>query len=115
MRSTIVFLGQDYDRNSRWLSQAAEWSGINRIERARYTVRHDESITVELLAEDAFAVFNAPDECLTENQLLRKRLYRGPSLSVGDIVQIHRDGVLHAECLCMPCGWDIQLRFVEIC
>lgn len=112
--SEIVFHGQDYDRNTEWLTQAAKWQGINRIERARYKVRHDADLSTEELVEDTFAVFNAPDECLTENQLRRKGSYQGPCLSVGDVVKVYRNGVLYAEALCQPIGWHIQYTCVTV-
>jgi hypothetical protein len=114
IRSTVVFLGQDYDRNTQWLGQANKWAGINRVERTRYTIRHDAEVTVEMIAEDCFCVFNAPDEALSENQLKRRGNYRGVSLSVGDIVQVFRNGVLVAEALCDPTGWQIRDTLVKI-
>ena len=112
--SYVVFLGQDYDRNTEWLSRAAKWQGINRVERAWYKVRHDADLSVEALAEDAFHVFNAPDECLSENQLRRRGAYQGPSLSVGDVVQVRRNGVLYAEALCQSSGWHVQHTCVVV-
>jgi len=112
--SEVIFLGQDYDRNTEWLSRAAKWQGINRVERAKYKVRHDADLSAEALAEDAFHVFNAPDECLSENQLRRRGAYQGPSLSVGDVVQVRRNGVLYAEALCQSAGWHIQYTCVVV-
>jgi len=112
--SEITFLGQDYGRNTQWFSSAAKWQGVNRIERAKYRIRHDADLSVEAIAEDAFVVFGAPDECLSENQLRRKGSYQGPSLSVGDIVQVRRNGVLVAEALCQSQGWDIRHTSVVV-
>ena len=113
MRSTIVFLGQTYSPDApRWFD--ASWAGVERTERVRYTIVHEERLDLEKIAEDAFAVFNAPDECLNERQLRRRGAYRGPSLSVGDIVQVWRDGVLYAESLCVSSGWDIRMTLTEL-
>lgn len=112
MRSTIVFLGQTYSPSARWFE--ATWAGVERTERVRYNIIHEDRLDLEKIAEDAFAVFNAPEELLNERQLRRKGAYRGPSLSVGDIVQVWRDGVLFAEALCMPSGWHIRVTLTEL-
>ena len=112
--SYIVFLGQDYDRNTERGFRTAKWQGINRVERAWYKVRHDADLSVETLAEEAFHVFNAPDECLSENQLRLRGEYQGPCLNVGDVVQVRRNGVLYAEALCLSQGWHVQHTCVVV-
>lgn len=42
----------------------------------------------EKAAEEAFHLTNAPDEILTEEQMALRGDFKGPSLSVGDIVQV---------------------------
>ena len=51
-------------------------------------------------AEQAFHIFNAPESMLEEWQQYIARGYSGPSLSVGDIVEV--DG---EEYLCCSLGW----------
>ena len=51
-------------------------------------------------AEQAFHIFNAPESMLEEWQKYIARGYKGPSLSVGDVVEV--DGV---EYLCCSVGW----------
>ena len=114
LRSTVVFLGQSYDQHPQFNGFEARWEGVNRIVRTSYTIVHDPSVTVEAIAEDAYKVFNAPEEILSLNQLRRLGKYRGPSLSVGDIVQVWRDGILHAEALCAGIGWDIRHTEVTV-
>ena len=64
-------------------------------------------------AELAFVVTNAPEECLSEAQrrwsrsLFRRHAYRGPSLSVGDIVRVTCCDTGLTEILrCEPSGWS---------
>ena len=51
-------------------------------------------------AEQAFHIFNAPEEMLQEWQKYIQQGYSGPSLSVGDVVEV--DG---EEYLCCSVGW----------
>ena len=51
-------------------------------------------------AEQAFHIFNAPEEMLQEWQKFVAQGYKGPSLSVGDIVEV--DG---EDYLCCSLGW----------
>jgi hypothetical protein len=114
IRSEVVFLGQSYDHPARFRGFEAKWAGVLRTIRTSYRIVHADTVTVEDIAQDAYKVFNAPEECLSSNQLRRLGKYRGPSLSVGDIVQVWRDGVLHAEALCCPIGWDIRYTAVTV-
>lgn len=52
-------------------------------------------------AEEAFHIFNAPESMLEEWQQYVQRGYSGPSLSVGDLVEV--DGV---DYLCCSVGWE---------
>ena len=54
-------------------------------------------------AEQAFHIFNAPESMLAEWQRYIAQNYSGPSLSVGDIVEV--DGV---EYLCSSIGWQTR-------
>jgi hypothetical protein len=112
IRSKVQFVGQDFDRDD-VRGFEAKWNVPRRI-RAEYTIVHSEKVSDLEIAQDAFTVFNAPDECLTSRQLLRKRDYRGYSMSVGDLVVIWRDGRVVCECLCCPIGWEIQYKAVTI-
>ena len=51
-------------------------------------------------AEQAFHIFNAPESMLEEWQQYIARGYSGPSLSVGDIVEVNGE-----EYLCCSFGW----------
>jgi hypothetical protein len=52
-------------------------------------------------AEQAFHIFNAPEDMLQEWQRFIAKGYKGPSLSVGDVVEV--DG---EEYLCCSVGWE---------
>ncbi len=112
IRSKVQFFGQDFDAALGRPFQAV-WHQP-RILRAEYTIPHEARVSDLEIAEEAFTIFNAPDECLTSRQLLRKRDYRGYSMSVGDIVKIWRDGSLVCECLCCPTGWEIRYTQVTV-
>lgn len=51
--------------------------------------------------EEAFTIFNAPEDYLEEWQKFIARGYKGPSLSVGDIVEVNGE-----DYLCCSIGWE---------
>ena len=51
-------------------------------------------------AEQAFHIFNAPESMLEEWQRYIQQGFSGPSLSVGDIVEVNGE-----EYLCCSVGW----------
>lgn len=52
-------------------------------------------------AEQAFHIFNAPESMLQEWQKYIQQGYSGPSLSVGDLVEVNGE-----EYLCCSVGWE---------
>jgi hypothetical protein len=66
----------------------------------------------EKAAEEVFHLTNAPEECLTEAQksLLQFLEFKGPSLSVGDIVRVEEYPKYHSGpaeyYLCKSFGWE---------
>lgn len=54
-------------------------------------------------AEEAFHIFNAPESMLEEWQQYIARGYSGPSLSVGDLVEINQE-----DYLCCSMGWKTR-------
>jgi hypothetical protein len=67
----------------------------------------------EAAAELAFHLSNAPEECLEEDQkrLLKRLEFKGPSLSVGDIVRVapylqNSNSKLPVYYLCKSVGWE---------
>ena len=65
----------------------------------------------EEAAEEAFHLTNAPDECLEDDhkQILKEQNFKGPSLSVGDVVRVEpivRGSKLPEYYLCKSCGWE---------
>jgi hypothetical protein len=61
----------------------------------------------EYLAEKMFHLTNAPEECLSEEdqEIMENVNYRGPCVSVGDVVRVEY-GLVLEEFLCLPCGWE---------
>jgi hypothetical protein len=68
--------------------------------------------TGEAAAEEAFHLTNAPEEILTENQkaIISMNNFKGPSLSVGDIVKVTSYPRIPSELpeyyLCKSYGWE---------
>ena len=66
----------------------------------------------EAAAEEAFHLTNAPEEILTEDQkaILAQNEFKGPSLSVGDIVKVTSYPRIPSEMpdyyLCKSFGWE---------
>jgi hypothetical protein len=66
----------------------------------------------EQAAEEAFHLTNAPEDCLTAEQkeLLKTLNFKGPSLSVGDIVRVDQYPKPHSTpaeyYLCKSFGWE---------
>lgn len=64
----------------------------------------------EAAAEEAFHLTNAPNDCLTDAQkeLLAEKNFKGPSLSVGDIVRIESVVTrrMPSYYLCKSFGWE---------
>jgi hypothetical protein len=73
---------------------------------------YSSTLTGERAAEEAFHLTNAPDECLSDDQreLLASLDFKGPSLSVGDVVRvapyINKDKELPEYYLCKSYGWE---------
>ena len=54
-------------------------------------------------AEEAFHILNAPESMLEEWQQYIARGYSGPSLSVGDLVEVNQE-----DYLCCSMGWKTR-------
>lgn len=91
-------------------------SSINLERREEWYLDRTEGMTYvsklkgEEAAEEAFHLTNAPDECLEEEQkaLLKQLDFRGPCLSVGDIVRVApavHTGVSDYY-ICKSFGWE---------
>ena len=81
------------------------------IDRQEVFLYHSD-LSGEEAAEEAFHLTNAPEEILTEDQkaILAQNEFKGPSLSVGDVVKITsypRDpSKLPDYYLCQSYGWE---------
>lgn len=68
----------------------------------------------EAAAEEAFHLTNAPEECLTKDQrnLLAQINFKGPSLSVGNIVKVENvvTRKMPSYYLCKSVGWEKYSR-----
>ena len=74
----------------------ADW-GIPRTLRCVYFT----TLEGEAAAEQAFHLTNAPKEILSDGEKWMIRDYRGPCLSVGDVVKVDE-----VEYLCASTGWE---------
>ena len=88
----------DWDKREEWYQSRSE--GMS----------YASSLVGEEAAEEAFHITNAPDECLTDSQkqLLKEQNFKGPSLSVGDVVKVGpiiRE-VLPEYYMCKSFGWE---------
>jgi len=59
----------------------------------------------EAAAEEAFVITNAPDECLTQEQLQMREGYKGPCVSVGDMIEVVSDEGTTDRYICDHSGW----------
>ncbi len=73
-------------------------------------ISYGSALIGEEAAEEAFHITNAPDDCLedSQKQILKEQDFRGPSLSVGDVVKV---GPIIRESLpeyymCKSFGWE---------
>jgi hypothetical protein len=89
---------RNWDSREEWL--------VERVEGVSYK----SSLTGEAAAEMAFHLTNAPEEMLDEDQkiLLEELNFKGPSLSVGDVVRVEPivRTSLPEYYLCKSTGWE---------
>ena len=73
-------------------------------------VNYKSSLSGEKAAEEAFHLTNAPEECLEDDQkeLLKSLNFKGPSLSVGDVVRVEPivRTSLPEYYICKSFGWE---------
>ena len=102
-KSFITVYQQPWN-NRNWDSRV-EWF-VDREEKISYK----SALTGEEAAEETFHLTNAPEEMLDEDQknLLKKLKFKGPSLSVGDIVRVEPivRTSLPEYYLCKSFGWE---------
>jgi hypothetical protein len=65
----------------------------------------------EEAAEEAFHLTNAPEDCLEDNhkEILAEQQFKGPSLSVGDVVRVEpivKGSKMPEYYLCKSFGWE---------
>lgn len=105
MANRIKILFQDYNaiEASGVIPLQEDWS-LARKEKISY-LTHKDGIEA---ADEAFHIFNAPPELLAVEQKMILDAYNGPSLSVGDIVEVYPEkgeGTPKAY-LCASIGWQ---------
>jgi hypothetical protein len=61
----------------------------------------------EKIAGEAFYLTNAPEYALSKDDLKKTHTFHGPSLSIGDIVQVEHEGKT-TQHLCQAIGWDTR-------
>ncbi len=66
------------------------------------------SLEGEAAAEECYHLTNAPEELLTDEQkfVLKEQQFKGPSLSVGDIVKVQPLTKPNQYFLCKSFGWE---------
>ncbi len=111
-------LGQNVWMKSRVTIYRLPWGLAYRDDRENWFQNRTQGLTFDSLqegekaAEEAFHLTNAPIECLEENQkeLLETLQFKGPSLSVGDVVRVEPYLKQHSTpCeyyLCRSFGWE---------
>ena len=77
--------------------------GWDKDRKLAFSYEVESELDPEGLAEQAFHITNAPTEFIPEELRFVREQYRGPSLSVGDVVVV--DG---KEFLCAGCGWETR-------
>ena len=96
---TVSYFGQDYSApekvppGARFFDE--RWD-LPRVLRFSFRSKLD----AEAAADIVFRITNAPLDCLRPAEARFAARYRGPSASVGDVVEV--DGV---RLLCAGCGW----------
>ena len=101
---SLITVYQESWNNRNWFSRE-QWF-VDREEKISYK----SALTGKEAAEEVFHLTNAPEEMLDENQknLLKKLNFKGPSLSVGDIVRVEPivRTSLPEYYLCKSVGWE---------
>lgn len=103
MPNQIKILFQDYN--------AIEASGVIPLQED-WNLQRREKISYQTTkegldaADEAFHIFNAPEEILSLEQKMILEAYQGASLSVGDIVEVHPENGQPKAYLCASIGWQ---------
>ena len=109
MKNRIRILFQDYHtiEASGAIPLQEDWN-LARKEKISY-LTHKSGFEA---AEEAFHIFNAPEELLPIEQKMILEAYDGPSLSVGDIVEVYPEegsSIPPKAYLCASVGWQEAL------
>jgi hypothetical protein len=106
MPNRIRVLFQDYNaiEASGTIPLQEDWNLIRK-EKISY-LTHKEGLAA---ADEAFHIFNAPEEILTLEQKMILKAYSGPSLSVGDVVEVYPEQGTPKAYLCASIGWQEAL------
>jgi hypothetical protein len=109
MKNRIRILFQDYNNieASGAIPLQEDWN-LARKEKISY-LTHKSGFEA---AEEAFHIFNAPQELLPIEQKMILEAYDGPSLSVGDIVEVYPEegsSIPPKAYLCASIGWQEAL------
>lgn len=106
MANKIKILFQDYNaiEAAGVIPLQEDWNLIRK-EKISY-LTHKDGIDA---ADEAFHIFNAPPELLSVEQKMILDAYRGPSLSVGDVVEVYPEKGNAKAFLCASIGWQEAL------
>jgi hypothetical protein len=102
---TVTFLRQPYDAFHRFTTTPT-WE-TKREQVLEMLLELPVGKHWEYLAEKMFHLTNAPEECLSDEdqEIMANANYRGPSVSVGDVVRVEY-GLVLEEFLCLSYGWE---------
>jgi hypothetical protein len=107
----VIIHRQDWDAVARMNAFSTRGRDVN-LPRERvyeyFTDKYNEDA-----CEEAFVLTNAPDEVLTEHQRLIRADYRGPSVSVGDMIEVISDEGVTDKYICDSVGWVHVARPVK--
>lgn len=106
----VRFMRQDYDANPRWFEP--EWDLVRK-QAVQIGMSLPADASPEWIAEKLFHLTNAPDDCLSEEDAALVRQMRGrglvgPSLSVGDVVEV-KTAKNETHLLCKNIGWESKV------
>lgn len=98
MPTKVTILSQDFTKTPKGFIES--WD----LQR-KPTLEYHTKTEPDKATEEAFSLLNMPPELLYKEDLIKTKGFRGPSLSIGDVVQTEKEGkILHF--LCTNTGWE---------
>lgn len=98
MPTKVTIFSQDFKKNPQGFIES--WD----LQR-KPTLEYHTKTEPDKAAEEAFGLLNMPTELLSKEDLIKTKGFRGPSLSIGDVVQTEKEGKILLF-LCTGNGWE---------